>query len=461
MAHRQAGKDSDITCSGTRSCHATKIVNFRSEQIRAVVKCLCSDIYLLGATLFQILTGKTPHTGTTLLNCIQNAADNIIVPTEIENELMSIAMRALQTSPENRFASVDDFIDAIKEHQNHEQSNRLLRRALDRVRDSSNDDWHRNFNIADALLSEAIDIWPDNQRAVCTQRDLQRQHADTARSRGDLDLAATMYEMLGEEDSEAARRVAQEQRQILARDQKVSRYSALFIKSPDPGLLIQNGNSRIIEANEAFGHLFGYARDQVVGREIDRLNLWACPHRREELVEQLAAKGEVENFDATLLHRDGHSIDVIINSTTVVVDGEEMLVSTIRDISLRKQAENDLKRSRAKLREFQRLAGLATWSYNIVEDNVYWSTETFTLAGRDRKEGTPTRREYYDLVHPDDRERLQKVVEGAIETGSTYQAVIRQKLAKGEYENVIVRGQPIYDDQGNVVEVYGVLIPQS
>ena len=35
-----AGKDSDITCSGTRSCHATKIVNFRSEQIRAVVKCL-------------------------------------------------------------------------------------------------------------------------------------------------------------------------------------------------------------------------------------------------------------------------------------------------------------------------------------------------------------------------------------------------------------------------------------
>ena len=420
-----------------------------------------SDLYLLGATLFQIITGSPPHTGKTLLDCIQNAARNQIVSSGIKNELMSIAMRSMRTDPSDRYLGVDEFIKAIKDHQDHEQSNRLVRRAIKRIKSAASEDWHRNFNIADALLGEAVEIWPANDRAISTRHDLQRQHADIARSRGDLDLAATIYETLGEQNSEAARRVAEEQRRILSQGKQVSRYSTLFVKSPDPGLLIQMGTNRIVEANEAFGKLFGYARDQVVGRQIDRLNLWACPERRTVFVDTLKAKGGVEEFAASLLHRDGHTIEVVINSRVAKVDGEEMMVSTIRDISLRKQAESDLQRSREKLRGFQRLAGLATWSYNVREDKLYWSNETFTLAGRDRKEGTPTRAEIYSFVHPDDRERLQATFDQAIQSGESYEAIIRQRLAQGDYENVMVRGQPIYDEHGKIIEVYGVMIPHT
>ena len=420
-----------------------------------------SDIYLLGATLYQILTGYPPHTGKTLLDCIRNAARNRITPARVDSNLIAIAMKAMRTNVLDRYPTVEGFIRAIKDHQAHEQSSRLERRAADRVRNSPAEDWHRNFNVADALLGEAIDIWPENQRAIHMRRDLQRQHADIARSRGDLDLAATIYESLGEQDSEAALRVVEEQRRVLTRDLKVSRYSTLFIKSPDSGLLTQMGSNRIVECNEAFGELFGYRRDQVVGQEIDKLNLWACPQRREVFIQSLEQKGGVEDFETAFLHRDGHSICVLINSRVATVDRESMMVSTIRDISLRKTAEDELKRSREKLRGFQRLAGLATWSYSVLEDRVYWSTETFALAGRDRHEGTPTRTEFYELVHPDDRQRLRKIVDRAIQTGQVYEAIIRQRLAKGEYENVIVRGQPIYDKNGKIVELYGVLIPHN
>jgi hypothetical protein len=73
-------------------------------------------VYQCGAILFEILTGKPPHTGKNAMNCAQNAAKNIIVPVEQSGELMSIAQRALQTHPEDRFSTVQDFQAAVEGH---------------------------------------------------------------------------------------------------------------------------------------------------------------------------------------------------------------------------------------------------------------------------------------------------------------------------------------------------------
>src|SRR5690606_5673936 len=42
-----------------------------------------SDIYLLGAQLFRILTGKTPHHGKNVKECVKAAAQNLLQPTEM------------------------------------------------------------------------------------------------------------------------------------------------------------------------------------------------------------------------------------------------------------------------------------------------------------------------------------------------------------------------------------------
>ncbi len=419
-----------------------------------------TDVYLLGAILFQILTGHPPHHGPSLLECIRAAARNEIRETDIEGELMDIAMTAMATNPQDRFASVDQMIEAVSDQRQHQQSVRLMRRACERMSQATADNHYEDFRVADALLSEALAVWPQNERALQGRVRLRTEFARAATEHGDLGLALSLYEAAGKGDSDAAANVRAEQARREAGHRQASKYSALFTQSPEAGLLIQMSTGQVVEANQMFGRLFGYAEDQVVGRQIAELNLWACPQRRSAMVEELGQTGAIDNFEATFLHTDGHPIDVLISGRIVDMRGEQMVVSTIRDISLRKKAENELNRNRQRLRDLQSLAGLATWSYDVRSETLSWSEEAFQLADRDPQQGPPSREEFMELIHPEDRTKLKSTIETALGSGAAYEVHVRQQGARGKYKNVLVRGQPIFDADGNTVEIYGVLIPE-
>ena len=74
-----------------------------------------TDIYLLGAILFRVVTGFPPHHGKSLLACIRAAANNKIEPIpenlgDTELELIQIALKAMATEPMDRFTSVEALI---------------------------------------------------------------------------------------------------------------------------------------------------------------------------------------------------------------------------------------------------------------------------------------------------------------------------------------------------------------
>ncbi len=452
--------DAHASIGGTPAYMAPELASAAAGEIT-----FQTDVYLLGAILFQIQTGFPPHHGETLLECLRAAAGNVIEATEVEGELMDIAMTAMATQPSDRYSDVDAFVAAIKDQREHEQSVRLVRRAIRQVAqprmptDSPEaSDPYKDYGIADALIGEAIEIWKDNPKAHEVRQRLRLEFARIATERGDFDLASNIYEAAGESESDEAVMVKFHRMRRDASQQEVSRYSALFTHSPDAGLLVQLSTGIIVEANLAFAKLFGYQGDQVVGEKIGELNLWVCAKRRTLMVDRVKQHGRVDDFEAQFHHTDGRIIDCLIGARVLEVQGEKMIVSTLRDISLRKIAENELKRSQTRLRDLQRMAGLATWSFDVRTGIVTWNTEAFELAGRSKDEGTPTKEEYLEMIHPEDRGRLQTAIDMAIHSGAAYELSVRQQIAGGEYQYVLVRGQPILDDDGKAVEVYGVVL---
>ncbi len=88
-----------------------------------------SDVYLLGAIFYEVVTGKRPHTSNSVAACLMAAARNVIQPTDKSGELVEIALKAMSTNPDDRYATVTDLQDAYRQYCSHAESISLSMRA--------------------------------------------------------------------------------------------------------------------------------------------------------------------------------------------------------------------------------------------------------------------------------------------------------------------------------------------
>jgi PAS domain S-box-containing protein len=85
------------------------------------------------------------------------------------------------------------------------------------------------------------------------------------------------------------------------------------------------------------------------------------------------------------------------------------MFGTVQDITDRKRAEEALQRTQLYLREGQRLAHMGSWAFNAAGFE-YWSSELFQVHGLDPSGKPPTVEGYLDLVHPEDREFMEREI---------------------------------------------------
>lgn len=153
-----------------------------------------ADVYLLGAMLYEILTGKPPHTGKNAMKCLMAAARNEITPTEKTGELIDIALKAMATDPAERFQSVQALQAAIRDYQSHSESILLSTRAEDDLAEAQKSDEYQAYSKALFGFEEAFELWDGNHRAKTGVRTAQLAYANCAQRKGDFDLGLSLLD---------------------------------------------------------------------------------------------------------------------------------------------------------------------------------------------------------------------------------------------------------------------------
>lgn len=184
------------------------------------------DIYLLGALLFKIVTGRAPHRGKTTFECLRNAAKNQIIKVRRSSELLDIAYRAMATEPEDRYETALDFIEAIRAYQAHAQSIQIAKRASKDLREAGRlieearpdpTELYALFSSAQNGYQNALELWDGNRKAQRRLQKTKRLFAETAYGNGDYDLALSLLDDQSEDDAELRTQVAKSQSSRSAR----------------------------------------------------------------------------------------------------------------------------------------------------------------------------------------------------------------------------------------------------
>ena len=203
-AERLSGK---MGMAGTPAFMAPEMANCDSRRIDTR-----SDIYLLGGILYKIVTGLRPHQSDNVVGCVQEAMKNNIQPTDKKDELTDIALKAMATVPEDRYQSVKEFQEAIREYQAHAESIALTDSALKDIKKAETHSDYESFAHGLYRCREALEMWPENVTAGKGLASGTLSYAQCAFEKDDFDLAASLLTSENDEHRDLSERVEKARR---------------------------------------------------------------------------------------------------------------------------------------------------------------------------------------------------------------------------------------------------------
>ncbi len=120
-----------------------------------------------------------------------------------------------------------------------------------------------------------------------------------------------------------------------------------------------------------------------------------------------------------------------------------------------KQVIAELQRSRQQLREAQRLAQIGSWELDIAGNRLFWSEELYRIFEMDPKDGPGDYKRFLQIVHPEDRERVDQAYRNALRNREPYEVEHRMITTDGHVRQIRERGESSYDEDGKPLRSIG------
>src|SRR6266567_9506797 len=230
----------------------------------------------------------------------------------------------------------------------------------------------------------------------------------------------------------------------------------LFELSPD-AVILTDDDFHVLRVNKEFTRIFGYTAEEAAGQWLPELIIPEELHAEGLKNRDALISGERVELEAIRQRKDGVPLDVSVVARGISLGFGHMVFYLIyRDITERKKAERELRRSEGYLAEAQKLTHTGSWATQIPQtETVYWSKEMYRMFGLDPDSTPLSSMEVAQRMHPEDAPYHKCVVEQAIRDRTDFETDFRLLLPNGPAKYIHMVGHPVVNASGDVIELVG------
>jgi len=233
------------------------------------------------------------------------------------------------------------------------------------------------------------------------------------------------------------------------------------------GMVTIDASGTILGVNAAIERLFGWREEELLGRNVRVL--MDEPHRSRHdgyLAAYLSTGvkriiGSAREVDA--MRKDGSVFPIRLAVGRANVPGQILFVGCITDISENKRMEGEIAASELQFRSLVgNIPGVTfrchcdePWRKVFISDGIEplcgWPSRSFVEEGKS----------VFELVHPDDRDRVRQSVMRALDAHLSYEVEYRIQHRDGGERWVLERACGVYDQNGEPILIDGVILDMT
>ncbi|MHC3437301.1 PAS domain S-box protein [Natrialbaceae archaeon A-gly3] len=226
------------------------------------------------------------------------------------------------------------------------------------------------------------------------------------------------------------------------------RLQVLFDKSPDV-IIVHDVEGRVLDINEKHAENLGYTREELLSMDVTDFEVGACGEDLERIWAEMDVGSRREVLGAHQ-RKDGSAFPVEVWLNKLEIDGQERILAVSRDITERKQREQDLARFRRAIES----AGHAIFLTERDGTITYVNPAFEEITGYTASEAIGEQPRI--LSSGEMSEAYYEEQWTTILSGELWEELVVNQRKSGELYHAHQTIAPITDDDGEVVEFVAI-----
>lgn len=236
------------------------------------------------------------------------------------------------------------------------------------------------------------------------------------------------------------------------------KFSSIFENNPAVMAINSFPYAVFIDVNSSFLNRLGYSRDEVLGKSVAELGIFAEEEERKHFGAELVRKGRISNIEIKVCSKEGEILYGLFSGEVIESYGEKFYLTVFVDITEQVNLRAAINRERQRLDNLITGTNLGTWEWNVQTGETVFNERWAEIIGYRLTELEPISIDtWMKFSHPDDlaesNELLQRHFRGEEEY---YSCECRMKHRKGHWVWVHDRGKVIeWDREGKPLMMFG------